>query len=459
MNRGRKRDFCRAFRRAPVFTVGVLLSIYPFVAKAKLNVGVSSTNYLGQGNEGREASYSALDLTLDAETKSNAIDSRAFVQSQIGFNDSSYRFVEFPELYVATSRSWLAPMRYTVGRKIEDWSLIDETWGTGAFQPRFRWDYLRPQEVGLLGLYQEFERGPFRATLFYSPVFVPDRGAPLDFADGRIRSVSPWVVNPPYEIEVMRKKTPVHYEARIPKIGEIVRQDSVAGHVSLGNRSGAWGAASYAYKPMNQLLMSYEPYLPLDQSGPANVVLYPRVAYHHLAGADVGYRAKSVSGSLSFLADLPRDEAPSPSRTSQQVGNLFSVSPSLQMNVFGHGTGAGGLTLSYLRVFGKDPADSGLLSDGKTSQFDSRYPYKNAFLFSTRLPTWRRLSTDARLLLDMEHPGTIVSWNFQYAPSREWKLFLSTDVLSSYSNEGDGTNFIRRYRENDRVAGGVTYDF
>jgi hypothetical protein len=429
------------------------------MADAKLAVGVSSTNYLGQGVEGREASYSALDLTLDAATRGDEIDSRAFVQSQIGFNDSEYRFVEFPELYVATSKKWLTPFRTTVGRKIEDWSVLDKTWGTGAFQPRFRWDYLRPQEVGLLGLYQEIESGSFRAMVFYSPLFVPDRGAPLDFTDGRIRSVSPWVVNPPYEIEIMRKKVPVHYEARMPKVSEIVRQDSVAGQVSLGYRSGLWGSASYAYKPMNQLLMSYEPRLSLDENGSANAVLYPRVAYHHLAGTDVGYRGKTVSASLSFLADLPRDEAPPVARTSQQVGNMFSVSPTLQMNVFGTGTNAGGLTLSYLRVFGKDLPDTGLLSDGETSEFDSRYPYKNAFLFSTHLPTWRRLSTDARLLVDLENPGTIVSWHFQYSPAREWKLFLSTDVLSSYSDEGDGTNFIRRYRENDRVAGGVTYVF
>jgi hypothetical protein len=449
----------RAFPVAAVFLVGICAFFAGAPAHAKLNLGVSSTNYLGQGNEGRQGSYSALDLTLDAKTNGDEIDSRAFVQSQIGFNDSNYRFIEFPELYVATSKKWLAPARYTVGRKILNWSAIDENWGTGAFQPRFRWDYLRPQEVGLLGFYQEIERGPFRATLFYSPIFIPDRGAPLDFSDGRIRSVSPWVVNPPYEIEVMRKQVPVHYEARVPKVGDIVRQDSIAGQVALGEKYGMWGSASYAYKPMNQLLMSYEPHLSLSPDGTANAVLYPRVAYHHLAGTDVGYRGKAAAASLSFLADLPRDEAPPISRTSQQVGNMFSVSPTVRWNVFGTGTNSGGMTLSYLRVFGRDIPDSGTLSDGLSSEFDSRYPYKNAVLLSTQLPTWRRLSADARLLVDLENPGTIVSWYFQYAPAREWKLFLSTDVLSSYSDEGDGTNFIRRYRENDRVAGGVTYVF
>jgi hypothetical protein len=65
-----------------------------------------------------------------------------------------------------------------------------------------------------------------------------------------------------------------------------------------------------------------------------------------------------------------------------------------------------------------------------------------------------------RLLVDLQNPGTIVSWNFAYAADRDWRLFLATDVLSSFTGDSaDGTDFIHRYRENDRVTGGVTYVF
>src|SRR5690606_8811117 len=208
----RKRN---TFRITMAMGMVLLVSLVSYSADAKISLGVSSTNYLGTGDVGRQNSYSALDLELDAKTKGDEIDSRLFVQAQIGFNDSSYRFIEFPEGYLATSKKWFGPTTFTLGRKIHPWSSLDDIWGTGVFQPQFRWDYLRPQSVGLLGLYQEYRRGPVHATLLYSPIFVPERGAALDFSDGRIRSISPGVVNPPYEIEILRKQVPVHYDARI----------------------------------------------------------------------------------------------------------------------------------------------------------------------------------------------------------------------------------------------------
>lgn len=462
----RKTFSCTGFRGFVVSTasLGFLISLITTTpaAQAKLNLGVSSTNYLGIGEAGRPDSYSALDLGLDSKTDGDEVDSRLLVQSEIGFNDSSYRFIELPDAYLSTAKK-LGPVNFAIGRKLQSWGALDDTWGTGIFQPQFRWDYLRPQQVGLLGFYQDYEQGPVHTTLFYSPIFIPDRGAPLDFSDGRIRSISPWVVNPPYEVEIQRQQVPVHYDARIPKLGEIVRQNTFAGRVEVGEKRGFWGATAYAYKPMNQLLMSYEGDLtaPAAGGGTANVILYPRVAYHHVATADVGYHGTQMGGFLSFMADIPKDDPQTLSRVSQQVGNFYSLSPTVVLNPFGQHANGGNMTLSYLKVFGEDLPDTGpsIFVDGKTSEFDSRYPFKNAFLFSAALPTWRRLSTDVKLLVDLENPGTIVSWYFQYEPQKEWHLFLSTDVLSSFSDQGDGTNFISRYRENDRVTGGVSYAF
>lgn len=455
---------CLPFR---LISIAVLFASFAFVAdvRASLNIGVSSSNYLGLGAAGRQDSYSALDLGLDTKTESTLLDSRALVQAEIGFDDSSYRFVEFPEMYLATSKALLPSTRTSLGRKLVSWSALDDAWGAGAFQPRFRWDYLRPQQVGLLGLYEEVEAGPVRITAFYSPIFIPDRGAPLDFADGRVRSISPWAVNPPYQTDIQGKPVDVRYDAQIPPIKDIVRQDTFAGQVAVGEARGPWGSLSYAHKPMNELLMSYEAHYS-TAAGDAQATIYPRVAYHHVAGADVGFRQTRMAGSLSAIADLPIDTVPNvPRRVSQQVRNMFLLSPTFTLYPFADSR-AGNLSVSYLRVFGKDPPDVGnstdgfTLADGVSSEFDSRYPFKSAFLLGSQFPTWRKLTADVRLLVDLQNPGTIVSWNFSYAADRDWRLFLATDVLSSFTGDSaDGTDFIHRYRENDRVTGGVTYVF
>jgi hypothetical protein len=449
--------FFRPFRLNSVFTVLALTQLMSANVYAKLDVGVSSTNYLGQGSAGRQNSYSALDLGLDAKTDGAYVDSRALVQAEIGFNDSNYRFIEFPEAYLATPKGLFGPTTTTLGRKLVPWSALDDTWGAGAYEGRFRWDYLQPQEVGLIGLYEELKVGILKVTAMYSPIFIPDRGAPLDFSDGRIHSISPWAIDPPYEVQLRQKTVPVRYDAQIPPVSDIVRQNTFVTQLALGEEKGMWGAISYAYKPMNQLLLSYDKAY-LTSMNDAHVTIYPRVAYHHVASMDIGARSSRATATLSGVADLPTEHVQFEElRTSQHVGNMYLVSPTLTVNPFG-GANGGNLSVSYLRVFGTDPPVTGKYPD--VNQFDSRYPYKSAFLLGAQFPTWRKLTTDFRLLFDIENPGTIVSWNFSYAADRDWRLFLATDVLSSFTGDSaDGTDFIHRYRENDRVAGGVTYVF
>jgi hypothetical protein len=443
-------------------------SIAPFgVAGAggvDFGLGISSTNYLGSGTDQRVDHFSTFDLYLDAKTEGPWIESRVFVQSQIGLNNSDYRFIELPEVYIATARPRASGVQASLGRKLVSWSELDRVWSTGAFQPRFRWDYLRPQPVGLLGGHLAYESPSIRAHLFYSPIFIPDRGAPLDFSEGRIRSVSPWMVNPPQTIEILRRQDSVRYEAAIPRVGEIIQQHSVAGHFSMGQERGSAFSASYAYKPMNQLLMSYTADLDLGSQGGARAILHPRVAYHHLATSDLSYSGERWTGSLSFMGDIPVDSSPALGETIQRAGRFFLVSPTLRWNPFAakeqRRGERQGLSLSYLHAFGRDRPDDGAIFDGGGSEFDSRFPFKDAALFSMRLPKWRRFGADLKLLLDIRNPGTIVSWQLSYEPRKDWVMYFASDVLSSFSDrDSGGTNFIRRYRENDRFMGGVAHVF
>src|SRR5690606_38860238 len=119
---------------------------------------------------------------------------------------------------------------------------------------------------------------------------VPDRGAPLDFAGGRIHSISPWALSPPYLANVFGRETPIKYKAEIPKTQEVIQQWNVSAKIKVGGTDGVWASTAYAYKPMNQLLMSHQAFLRnLTDESYVDATLFPRVAYHHLAAVDVGY--------------------------------------------------------------------------------------------------------------------------------------------------------------------------
>jgi len=441
-------------------TLTVCVSSTVPLAHAKIGLGASTANYLGQGGENRLENYSSIDLTADLSSRGESLDTRAVVQSLISLNDSDYRFIEMPELWISNSRKASPNFRVTFGRKLEEWSKLDSEWGLGIWQPRFRWDYLRPQSVGLTGLHTGFRVKNVQTALMVSPLFIPDRGAPLDFAGGRIHSMSPWTLNPPYLANVFGRETEIRYSAEIPKTQDVIQQWNVSGKVRIGASDGVWVSSAYAYKPMNQLLMSYKGLLRnLPNDSYVEATLYPRVAYHHLASTDVGFSSSRWETWISMLADMPNDTPVTGNLiTSQVVSDAYVLSPSMSYWFSGRKTKNGGeMTFSYIKKFGKNPADVGEHEDG-SSQFDSRYPFEDALVLSVKSPQISKITADLKILFDAKNPGTIISTLVQYEPAKSWSLYLASDVLTSWTEEGHN-DFIQHYRANDRFMGGVTYVF
>ena len=428
-------------------------------AIAALELGLSSQNFIGQGTSGRARSFTSFDLGIDAKSVDEIVETRLFAKGMMAFNDPDFRFIELPEFYIGTSRDLTGPVKFNIGRKIENWSTLDEQWGFGIWQPRFRWDYLQPQTVGLFGAQTSYRDQELYLVAFASPFYVPDRSAPLDVSDGRVQSISPWVLNPPYSVKAAGKDTQIRYSAEIPELSDIVKQTNYSFLARVGRNRGFYGQASYAYKPMNQLLMSYDAFLNAN-SITADVKLYPRVSYHDVMGLESGYVSKEWDVNLSYLYDRPIDQDLPLGETYQLVTAAHSISPTIQYHIGGRRRGAGKFSFSYLRVFMNDLPDEGQFANG-SSNFDSRYPFKNAILTGLKLPRWRNVTADFRLLYDIKNPGTIVSTVFEYNAVQNLTVFLATDVLTSFKEETPdvGTNFIYRYRANDRISGGVSYVF
>src|SRR5205814_9510507 len=66
-------------------------------------------------------------------------------------------FFEMPEAYVGTTREQ-SDLQIAAGRKLEHWNRLDDDWRLGIWQPRYRWDYLDPETVGLTGAFFHFEQ-------------------------------------------------------------------------------------------------------------------------------------------------------------------------------------------------------------------------------------------------------------------------------------------------------------
>ena len=397
------------------------------------------------------------------------------VTAQVIVNPKASQFtVEMPQGYVATSRL-LGPVQLSVGRRLEHWNHLDEKWGMGLWQPRFRWDYLRPEPVAFTGAYVNVTEKYFQLAAMGSPVFVPDRGVSIDAQIGSISSSSPWFISPPSQILVLNKPTPVNYQLVVPPMAEIVLRPSLSLMARAGQENeGPWASVAYSYKPMNQLLLGYDGKDKLSEVRDGSVVsaqVYPRVLNHHLTSVEAGCNGQVFRGWVSGLLERPvRDNTPS-SWTTQEVADALSMSASAEWT-FARPAGSFGvpsrLDLSVLRVVGGYAADGGPFSTGSGSVFDSRYPFQTAVslgLESSLAPLGgfaRRVSGSWRLLQDLGNSGQIVSAELRVRPSPGLMVAVGADVLGSDSAAGSGVtgpDFIGRYRANDRVHAGVSYAF
>lgn len=435
-------------------------------------LGFDTSSYLYSGRTKRESVFPS--LTARYETFSSGSLVQTALSGEILFalqGGGSGPYFEIPEAYIGSSEK-LSPFQFFVGRKMEGWSRLDERWGFGIWQPRFRWDYIRPETVGLSGVFLNYKGNGLRLLGFATPFFIPERGVPTNSENGIVVSNSPWFVPPPTKIAIINKDTPVQYTIRLPEIKDIVLNPGAAMMAYVGHNSGPWLSAAYAFKPINQLLLAYDGNLYPTEKDPnqqvAKADIFPRVLNHHLVSAEAGARNQAMGAWVSALWDRPiRDKTPS-RWTTQEVQNGLALSGTVEMAVAGTKSNPTKVDMSYLRVYGANASDGGF-SKVNGSVFDSRYPYTEALSVGVRggvpdpFRLWGdRLSATTQLIQDFANRGNIFSSEIQYRHQESWMIAFGFDVLGSDAAPDPsraGNDFINRYRANDRVHAGVSYVF
>jgi hypothetical protein len=388
-------------------------------------------------------------------------------------------YFEAPELYAGTPLASNVDFKVEVGRKLEHWNLLDERWQLGIWQPRFLWDYIHPEEVGLSGAYVTYESPVVRVVLFGSYLFIPERGVDITIQNGQLTSQSPFFVSPPSQATVLNQPTPIDYQLDVPSISSIVLRPSGGALVHIGEDTGPWFQAAGAFLPMNQLIEAYTAQLVVNQNvnSPDTGVatIYPRVTNHWLLSVETGYQVGILSTSISSLWDVPIQQTVPANYTSQEVSNSIAVSPSLDLRFHVKNWGTIHGYASYLAQAGGNASDySGNSSTnvaGASSSFDVRYPYQQAFMIggeggvpgASYLGAWAdHVSLSGRWLYDLGHKGTILSMDVRYQPIPRWQVNVGADLLGSSEQLPQGTlpaDLIGRYQANDDFRGGLSYAF
>ncbi len=460
--------------------IAMTSGIYSSSATAGLGLserelGMTAFGYFNPVLYGKSAGLAALQFGFRdeqfARAKKNgwAIDVQGVASSYVGASQASGGqgaaasqtsfWFEAPEL------AWAPPpfenAQITIGRKIENWSSLDEAWGLGIWQARNRWDYLHVSSVGLAGLFTDYKQGAWGFRIFASGLFIPERGPTLSVRDGVFYPSNPWASSPPSSAPLVKGiDADIQYSIVMPSLAKLLLQPSLAAQARYGaeaGKDGEWITASYANKPINQIALAYDGSFDLG-TDQANALIYPRVARHQIAQIEAGHQDKRATSWASALFEAP-SLASAPSTWTYQTfpnslllgaGGSFKLASRIE--AFG----------DYLKRFGPTAADQGPQAAAGSSVFDPRTLFGHAVSGGVRGSVLgsERLTARLKMTYAFESAGTLMSTELRYRPVQSWILALGADVLGADSPSVSRQNdFITKYRAHDRVYGGVSYAY
>lgn len=359
--------------------------------------------------------------------------------------------------------------QFSIGRKIEFWSQLDQDWQLGMWQPKSLFDSLRPEDSGLTGVFFRHQEGDSEILAFASSIFVPTMGPEIKQKNGSLVADSRWYHSPSSTFPLFGKQTRIVYSLDTPELTKLINHSGFGLRFKMGSNSGGlWVSANAGHKPMNSLLLKYKQKLFLPEQDPqtGEVSISPDVGYHQLWGADVGYRfSKSLLAAISYIEDRPESKTPEAPYVIQNPkamkGFSFHLEDNFELPFLAE---AITLTGNYLRILGGEILDYDNAGASQGAIFDQRFNFTNAASLRTDMSTYvfgRRLMSSLKYMREFDQHGSLLNGEFNFYPQKSLALIVGADILGVDNGQDSDvdTRFLNQFRANDRVYGGLSYVF
>lgn len=418
----------------------------------------SNQKYFGSDFNQDQLSTVGLDLNIDRESSRSKTE--LHVVPFYSFNESTF-YTNLSEFY-HTFKTDSADI--SLGRKKNNWSVADETWKTGLWQPQFRWDRMRQESQGLTGfLFERPISKKHKVNAFVSPIFIPDDLVDFREENGKFVSENPWFKPPPNRAKVFGVDNEIYAYLETPDIASVVLNPSIAFQYEYEMNKFNTFSFAYGYKPINQILnsLAYKFLIAgVDDSG-VELKIYPFVAYHHLLTTEHRFEDRYFTNNLSATLEKPTRLLENEDIVYQRISDAVTLSWLGSYALSGEGDSAFRVYGGYMRTFGGYEADGGDVFDSGT-QFEIRQRYLSVFKTGLSYPVWnktRRVRNNIEANYDTIINGGTVLSEVEVAFTDHLFFSTSVDLIGVFeTNEGTKkSNFINTYRANDRVQLRLSY--
>lgn len=270
-------------------------------ADIKTTLLVENLTFLSTDYDSSSKNFSFLGLQIKSDRKPTDF-FKIDVTAEYAPAKSILSFINIKELYYNFSVG--ESSNFYVGRRLQNWSSIDQLWNFGVIQPQFTWNRLAPQSQGLLGFFWDQKFDSFSYTVFASPIYIPDQGASYELKDGQFQSGNPFFRTPPQNVKFQGQLLPIDYNINRPEINEIISQSMGGVQLRYGDDKGFFARAAGIYKPSNQLALGYTGVLVTTR---VRVDVTPKSYYETDYSVDAGYRDEWGYVQLSALSSNPKN--------------------------------------------------------------------------------------------------------------------------------------------------------
>lgn len=438
---------------------GLLLLISVLVASPAQSdilgdVEVQGLGFISEDFENTEKSnYGFLGVSLKSY---NAQDDtfKINLDGQYAVGESLLSYLNVKEVYftLQTQTDTSSSSKIHIGRKLNDWSRVDEKWNLGLFQPQFRWNPLDVESQGLLGFFWEVRTGNLKMTFLGSPLFIPDQGANYELKDGQFSAANPWFSPPAQNIYFQNVLLPIDYNIQKPETQDVINQRSFALQIKYKTDSDYYFNSSAAYQPSNQFAFGYTGVLVTDR---VRIDLKPKTYYEKNMSLDVGYLSDDFHMGIGAIYNQPEGPTFESNFNAPVLKPQILASPFIDFNL-----NPFQVELSYLFSNGQRIQETG--PDANNEQrpaLTQKILYHEAYQVSLKFKQY--------LTQDLRYQSSIswlqaesqllkqITWKNIFDFRGPWKakfdllLVETSDELSSVSN----------YRNLDQIWLGASYDF
>ncbi len=428
----------------------VLMSSGVCFAQAGGYLRIDTSGFLRHSDERGDASSSIIigpEHYSEGPYLASGLDLKAvaFLQDRNSFS------AEAASLFVSTSKKWLPHHQITLGRRVYDWSVAEEEWNQGFWSPRFLWNPLKPERIGLTGAFYTYESTKWRVLAFATPISPPERSYPIRAEDGRLSSPSPDWVPPFTALSMMNQQIGIHYEIAMPAIRELLFRPGSSIQVRYGEpEQGPWASWTYGVMPMHQAQLGVEAGFS-PAKGYVEAMVHPVTQFHQLMTMEGGMRGKLWSFWSSTTVESPIQRSIPASWQVDPMGPALVTSMGGELKL--EDTFA--LSGSY---YGVDESKPSAAADAIALNLPSRFGYTHALQLQGHWTGFEPFSADARLVYDLGTRSGLASADFLYQLSGtqgQWTVGMGADLI----NARNSTGWVGQFIGNDRVRVRLSYAF